>query len=70
MLCRRAVLRFTIAQTRPFDHNSFVRNFWRVCSQFWLSARNLFEEGLLIEIQEEIHHFVVWGGGGSGAPKL
>ena len=41
----------------------FVRNFLGVCSQFWLSVRN-FAEVLLIEIQEEIHHFAVLGEGG------
>ena len=30
---------FFVYQKRPFVHNS-VRNFWRVCSQFWLSVRN------------------------------
>ena len=39
----------------------FVRNFRRVCSPFWLSVRNLFDV-LLIEIQEEVHHFAGWGG--------
>ena len=43
----------------------FVRNFRRVCSQFWLSVRNSVS-GPLIEIQEEIHHFAVLGGGGVG----
>ena len=45
--------------------NLSVRNFWRVCSQFWL----LFE-ALLVEIQEEIHHFLGWEGGGLRGTKI
>ena len=40
-----------------------IRNFWRVCSQFWLSVRNSVH-GPFVEIQEEIHYFVGWEGGG------
>ena len=47
----------------------FVRNFLRVCSQFWLCVRNSVEV-LLIEIQEKIHHLAGWEGGGQGAQKL
>ena len=43
-------------QKRPFVHNS-------VCSQFVEGVRNSVEL-LLIEIQEEIHHFAGLGGGG------
>ena len=41
----------------------FVRNFWRLCSQFLVVFAILFEV-LLIEIEEEIHHFAGLGGGG------
>ena len=44
-----------IVQKRPFVHNS-VRTFWRVCSQLGGVFAILFEV-LLIENQEEIHHF-------------
>ena len=41
----------------------FVRNFRRACSQFWLSVRNSLWS-FFLEIQEEIHHFAGWEGGG------
>ena len=47
----------------------FVRTFRRVCSQFWLSVCNSVEV-LLIEIQEEICHFVGWEGGGFRVTKI
>ena len=40
----------------------FVRNFRRVCSQFRLSLFEVFF--LLMQMQEEIHHFAGWEGGG------
>ena len=35
-------LQFMHIRNAPFVHNfgGFVRNVWRVCSQFWLSVRN------------------------------
>ena len=39
----------------------FVRNSWRVCSQFWLSVRNSVW-GPFNGIQEEIHQFAGWDG--------
>ena len=46
----------------------FVRNFWRVCSQFgWVFA--ILFEGLWMAIQEEIHHFASLGGGGLRGAK-
>ena len=67
-------------QKRPFVHNSVCS----VCSQFSESVfailgecvRNfggvfaVLFEGLLIEIQEEIHYFAVLGGGGVRGNKL
>ena len=44
----------------------FVRNFWRFVRNFGQVFAILFEV-LLIEIQEEIHHFAVWEGGLRGA---
>ena len=48
----------------------FVRNFWRVRSQFWLRVRNsdwiILFEVVLLETQEEIHHFDGWEGGSRG----
>ena len=48
--------------------NARVFIFWRVCSQFLEGLFAILFEVLLIEIQEEIHHFAGWEGGGlSGA---
>ena len=55
----------------------FVRNFWRVCSQFWLFVRNfgclfaiLFEVLDLTEIQAEIPHLLVGRGGSLKGTKM
>ena len=40
-----------------------VRNFWRVCSQFWLSVRNCVS-GPFNGNQSEILHIAGWEGGG------
>ena len=58
-------------QKRPFLGNFlFVRNFGRACSQFWWSLFAILFEGFLIQIQKEIHHFVVLGGGGLRGTRI
>ena len=58
----------------PFFRNAclfmirFARSFRRVSSQVWLSVRTSVWV-LLMQIQEEIHHFAGWEGG-RGVPKL
>ena len=58
---------FPFLQKRPFVHNSVCSQIFGgfVCNIGWVFA--ILFEALLIEIQEEIHHFPGWEGGGYGA---
>ena len=60
---KKFVFNFRPLQKRPFVDSS-VRNFRRVRNLGWVFV--ILFEGLLVEIQEEIHHFAVWGGGVKG----
>ena len=64
-------------QKRPFVHNSvcsqFLEGLFAIFGGFVRNFGGVFAilfEVLLIEIQEEIHHFAGWEGGGQGAQKL
>ena len=61
----RAVLVLNNSETRRLFIILFVRNFWRVCSQFWLSVRNSVW-GPSNRNSREIHHFACWEGGVKG----
>ena len=56
-------------QKRPFVHNSVCSQFLEGLFAILADCSPILFEVLLIEIQEEIHRFAGWEGGGSRGTK-